>query len=110
VVGQSRAPPMSVTTRTWPSGKVSWQDKWWESGRGSRQRSQTFATKRDAQTYKADIRRVQRLVAHAPGAVVFERLEDWLTTWFTSNSWSRTLAASRTPRSPGRSRARWSQA
>jgi hypothetical protein len=51
------------------SGDVSWQVKWRESGRGSGQRSQTFTAKRDAQAFESDIRRVQRLGAHAPGEV-----------------------------------------
>jgi hypothetical protein len=44
-----------------------------------------LAPKRDAQAFEAEIRRVQRLGAHAPGEVSSERLEDWLQPWFTSN-------------------------
>ena len=76
---------MSVTKRKTSSGAVSWQVKWRDSGRGSRQRSRSFATKRDAQTFEAEVRRMARLGAHAPGEASSERLEEWLRTWFASN-------------------------
>ena len=76
---------MSVHKRPKRSGGVSWEVRWRESGRGSRNRSQSFATKREAQDFEAEIRRMHRLGAHAPGEVSSERVEDWLMTWFTSN-------------------------
>jgi integrase len=76
---------MSITKRVTDSGTVSWQVKWRESGRGSRQRSRSFATRRDAQAFQAEIRRRSRLGAHAPGDASPERLEVWLHTWFESN-------------------------
>ena len=51
----------------------------------SRARSRSFKTKREAQDFEGEIRRVQRLGAHAPGEVSSDRLEDWLKAWFTSN-------------------------
>jgi hypothetical protein len=50
-----------------------------------RARGRSFPTKREAQDFEANIRRVQRLGAHAAGAASSDRLEDWLTRWFTSN-------------------------
>jgi hypothetical protein len=76
---------MSVQKRVSGAGKVSWRVRWRESGRGSRMRSRSFARKADAQDFEAEIRRVQRLGAHAPSAASSERLADWLRTWAQTN-------------------------
>lgn len=76
---------MSITKRIAGSGIVSWEVRWRESGRGSRHRSRSFATKRDAQAFELEVRRQARLGAHAPGEASSERLEQWLRTWFNSN-------------------------
>jgi integrase len=76
---------MSVQKRVGGAGKVSWRVRWRESGRGSRMRSRSFARKADAQDFEAEIRRVQRLGAHAPSAASSERLADWLRTWAQAN-------------------------
>ena len=47
---------MSIQKRTNKSGSVSWLVRWRESGRESRNRSQGFATKQDAQAFEAEIR------------------------------------------------------
>ena len=76
---------MSIHKRQKTSGGVSLEVSRRESGRGSRNRSQGFATKQDAQAFEAEIRRVQRLGAHAPAEVSSDPLKDWLRAWFTSN-------------------------
>jgi integrase len=76
---------VSVHKRTTRKGTVSWEVRWSESGRGSRQRSRSFPTKRDAQVFEAEVRRMARLGVHAHGEASPERLEQWLETWFRSN-------------------------
>lgn len=88
---------MSITERTNASGGASWDIRPRESGRGSRARSRSFPTKRETQDCEANIRRVQRLGAHAPGEASSDRLEDWLTRWFTSNRviWAPSMTTNR---------------
>jgi len=81
---------VSIHKRTAASGRPSWQVKWREAGRDSRQRSESFPTRREAQAFEAEIRRIQRMGAHAPGEPSHELLEEWLAAWFATNraTWS----------------------
>jgi hypothetical protein len=88
---------MSITRRVNGSGEVTWQVKWRESGRGSRQRSRSFSTRRDAQLFQAERQRAARLGVHVSVEASSERLEVWLHTWFESNHhvWARSTSVSR---------------
>src|ERR1017187_5653842 len=88
---------MTITKRVASNGTVTWQVKWRESGRGSRKRSRSFATRRDARAFQADIHRMARLGAHAPGEASLDRLGAGLRTWFESNGhvWGRSPSISR---------------
>lgn len=88
---------MSVHKRVSGAGRVGWQVRWSESGRGSAQRSRTFVTKRDAQLFEADLRRTVQLGAHAPVEPSADRLGVWLDTWLArgKGDWARTTHAGR---------------
>lgn len=76
---------MSVQKRITAAGNATWRVRWRESGRGSRMRSATFATKREARKFDAHVRTVQDLGAHAPVEASRERLVDWLGSWARSH-------------------------
>jgi hypothetical protein len=88
---------VSVHKRVSGAGRVGWQVRWSESGRGSAQRSRTFVTKRDAQLFEADLRRTVQLGAHAPVEPSADRLGVWLDTWLArgKGDWARTTHAGR---------------
>ena len=88
---------MSINKRISGAGKVGWQVRWSESGRGSAQRSQTFSTRRDAQLFEAGLRRSAQLGAHAPVEPSGDRLGDWLEVWLARGrtDWARTTYTGR---------------
>jgi integrase len=71
--------------------------RWRESGWGSRTRSRSFGTRKDAVDFEREVRRRQQLGAHTPTEPSPIRLEDWLLRWWSRESmrWARSTRLQR---------------